>query len=538
MRFNMGIYLNTGIKKFNSALQSKIYVDKTHLLEYTNSVIETENNCICNCRPRRFGKSITAAMLSAYYGKGFDSSALFNGRKISQSADYEKYMNKYDIIEIDLNVFRHRLDPQTEQPISAIETVVLFQKEVIGEIREAYPDCIENTEINLPNALTKVHEITGSTFIVIIDEWDTIFREDPDDEEAQKLYLKLLRGLFKDATSKEFLALGYLTGILPVKKYGTQSALNNFDEFTMINPEPLEEYVGFTEEEVQGLCQEYHTNYDKIRQWYDGYQLNDHLHIYNPKSVVDAMRRHRIDNYWTRTETYESLKKYISMNFDGLKDDVIEMLGGGRCRVNPDKFQNDMVTFKSKDDVFALLIHLGYLAFDHDRREVYIPNEEVRSEFVNAIEGNEWNTVVNAIAASEKLLRATLKKEEEQVADAVSKVHMENISVIRYNDENSLSCVITLAYYSAMKDYILIRELPTGKGFADIAFLPRQNTDSPALLVELKYDHTAESAIDQIKARKYAGKLTDYSGTVLLVGISYDRKTKQHQCKIENAVLT
>lgn len=195
-----------------------------------------------------------------------------------------------------------------------------------------------------------------------------------------------------------------------------------------------------------------------------------------------------------------------------------------------------MVTFQSRDDVFALLIHLGYLAFDHDRREVYIPNEEVRSEFVNAIEGNEWNTVVDAIAASEKLLRATLKQDAEKVADAVGRVHMENISVIRYNDENSLNCVITLAYYSAMRDYILIRELPAGEGFADIVFWPRQNTDSPALLVELKYDHSAESAIDQIKSRKYAGKLLEYSGNVLLVGISYDKKTKQHQCKIERVL--
>lgn len=533
----MGIYFNTGTKKFCSALQSKIYVDKTGFLTYTNSVIDTEDRYICLSRPRRFGKSITAAMLAAYYGKSFDSSALFDGKKIAQSADYKKYMNKYDIIEVDLNVFRRRIDPQTNMPVTAAQTISLFQQEIIQELRETYPNCVDTEESDLPNAMARVYAQTGSAFIVIIDEWDTIFREDPDDEEAQKLYLKLLRGLFKDSTSKEFLALGYLTGILPVKKYGTQSALNNFDEFTMINPEPLEEYVGFTETEVQDLCEEYHTDYTRIRQWYDGYQLNNHFHIYNPKSVVDALRRHRIDNYWTRTETYESLKKYISMNFDGLKDDVIEMLGGGRCSVNPDKFQNDMVTFRSKDDVFALLIHLGYLAFDHDRREVYIPNEEVRSEFVNAIEGSEWNTVVNAISASDKLLRATLKKEEEKVADAVGRVHVENISVIRYNDENSLSCVITLAYYCAMKDYVLIRELPTGEGFADIAFLPRQHTDSPALLVELKYDHTAESAIDQIKAKKYAGKLTAYNGNVLLVGISYDRKTKRHQCKIETAVL-
>lgn len=532
----MGIYLNTGLKKFNSALKSKIYIDKTGFLEYTNSVLNTENSCICFSRPRRFGKSITAAMLAAYYGKGADSGALFDDKKIAQSSDYQKYRNKYDIIEVDMNVFRHRTDALTKLPITATQAIALFQKEVIKEIRETYPDCIDPEEADLPNAMTKVHAQTGSTFIIIIDEWDTIFREDPDDDEAQALYLKLLRSLFKNATAKEFLALGYLTGILPVKKYGTQSALNNFDEFTMINPEPLEEYVGFTEAEVQDLCQEYRMDYARIRQWYDGYQLNDHFHIYNPKSVVDAMRRHRIDNYWTRTETYESLKKYISMNFDGLKDDVIIMLGGGRCRVNPDKFQNDMVTFRSRDDVFALLIHLGYLAFDHDRREIYIPNEEIRSEFVNAIEGNEWNTVVDAITASEKLLHATLKQEAEKVADAVGRVHMENISVIRYNDENSLSCVITLAYYSAMKDYMLIRELPTGEGFADIAFLPRQNTDSPALLVELKYDHSAESAIDQIKSRKYAGKLLEYTGNVLLVGISYDKKTKQHQCKMERVL--
>ncbi len=533
----MGIYFNSGMEKFKSALRSKIYIDKTGFLEYTNSVLNTEDRYICLSRPRRFGKSITAAMLSAYYGKGFDSSPIFEDKKIAQSKDYQECMNKYDIIEIDMNVFRHRTDAQTKLPITAAQTVALFQKEVINEIREAYPDCLDAEEVDLPNVMTKVHAKTAAKFIVIIDEWDTVFREDPDDAEAQELYLKLLRGLFKDATSKEFLALGYLTGILPVKKYGTQSALNNFDEFTMINPEPLEEYVGFTEDEVLDLCDEYHVDYTQIKQWYDGYQLNDHFHIYNPKSVVDAMRRHRIDNYWTRTETYESLKKYIGLNFDGLKDDVIEMLGGGRCRVNPDKFQNDMVTFKSRDDVLALLIHLGYLAFDHDRREVYIPNAEVRSEFVNAIEGNEWNTVVDAITASEKLLRATLKKEEAKVADAVSKVHTENISVIKYNDENSLSCVITLAYYSAMKDYILIRELPTGEGFADIVFLPRQNTDSPAMLVELKYNHSAESAIDQIKAKKYTGKLMEYSGNVLLAGISYDKKTKQHLCKIEDTLI-
>ncbi len=529
----MGLYFNTGIEKFNSALCSKIYIDKTRFLEYTNSVINTENRYLCISRPRRFGKSITAAMLSAYYGKNYDASALFANRMIAKSAGYRTYLNRYDVIEVDMNVFRHRINPQTGWTITACEAVSLFQKEVIAEIWEAYPDCFDRLEVDLPNVLAKVHAQTGTKFVIILDEWDTIFREDATDEAAQSLYLKLLRGLFKNAIAKEFLALGYLTGILPIKKYGTQSALNNFDEFTMINPEPLEEYVGFTQEEVEGLCREYQMDFQEVKKWYDGYQLGKQLHIYNPKSVVDAMRRHKITNYWTRTETYESLRKYISMNYDGLQEEIIEMLGGGRCRANPDKFQNDMVTFTSKDDVYALLIHLGYLSYDYDRREVFIPNEEVRSEFRNAVEGNEWTTVIEAIEASENLLRATWRQEEERVAEAIEKVHRENISVIKYNDENSLSCVITLAYYSAMEEYTRIRELPTGEGFADVVFIPRQKSRRPAMVIELKYDQTAESAIDQIKKKKYTSVLSDYRGELLLVGIAYDKKTKKHTCRIE-----
>ena len=529
----MGLYFNTGVEKFNSALRSKIYIDKTGLLEYTNSVINSEARYLCISRPRRFGKSIAAAMLSAYYGKGFDSDAVFHDKKIAQSSFYKKYMNQYDVIEVDMNTFRHWLDLRTGKTVTASQTVSLFRQEVVKEIINAYPDCFDVEDMDLPNAMAVVHAKTGTQFIVIIDEWDTIFREDAQDEEAQKSYLELLRGLFKNATSKEFLALGYLTGILPIKKYGTQSALNNFDEFTMINPEPLEEYVGFTENEVRGLCLEHQMDFEALKQWYDGYQLGSSFHIYNPKSVVDSIRRKKIANYWTRTETYESLKKYISMNFDGLRDDVAKMLGGGRCKVNPDKFQNDMVTFKSRDDVIALLIHLGYLAYDYEHHEVYIPNEEVRSEFCNAMEGNEWKSVMDAVEASDLLLRITWKQDSAKVAEAIEKIHRENTSIIKYNDENSLSCIITLAYYSAIEKYTLIRELPAGEGFADIAFLPKKQTDCPAMIVELKYDKTAESAIDQIKKKKYTGVLGDYSGNILLVGINYDKKSKKHECKIE-----
>ena len=201
---------------------------------------------------------------------------------------------------------------------------------------------------------------------------------------AQKEYINLLRGVFKDAPSKKFLKLGYMTGILPIKKYGTESALNNFDEFTMIESDMLAEYVGFTEEEVLSLYQEYGMDFEKAKRWYDGYHLAEDLHIYNPKSVVDSIRRKKISNYWTSTETYESLKDYISMNFDGLKDTIIQMIAGGRCKIDTDTFENDMVHFERRDDVLTILVHLGYLAYNTKTQEVAIPNEEVRSAFVSA----------------------------------------------------------------------------------------------------------------------------------------------------------
>ena len=531
----MGIYLNAGYEKFARTIRSKIYIDKTGMLRYTNSVIDTENSYLCLSRPRRFGKSITAAMLSAYYGRGENAKEIFDKLLIADESDYEEHLNKYDAIQVDMNVFRHRRDAKTEDSITAKAAIGLFHKEVIAELRDAYPESLTEEDADLPTALMKVYQYTGIKFVIIIDEWDTIFREDKHDEEAQRLYIELLRGLFKNDTSKEFLALGYLTGILPIKKYGTESALNNFDEFTMINPQPLEEYVGFTEQEVYDLYQEYNMDFEEAKRWYDGYHMGENIHIYNPKSVVDSVRRKRITNYWTRTETYESLRNYITMNYDGLKDAVIGMLAGGRCGVNPDKFQNDMTSFQSKDDILALLIHLGYLGYDYETQEVYIPNEEIRGEFKNAVEGSGWTPVIEAMEASKQLLKATWDLDEEAVAAGIERVHMEHASVFKYNDENSLSCVITLAYFNARNEYTLVREMPTGKGLADIIFLPRKSSEKPAMIVELKCDSSAQGAIAQIKEKQYMEKLLEYKGNLLLVGINYDKETKKHQCIIEKA---
>lgn len=361
-------------------------------------------------------------------------------------------------------------------------------------------------------------------------------RERQEAEDLQKEYLDFLRVLLKD---QPYVALAYMTGILPVKKYGKHSALNMFREYSMTSQKMFEEYTGFTEEEVKVLCVRFGMDFEKTSSWYDGYQFKRFQHIYNPKSVVEAMSCQEFSNYWTATETYEALKVYMDMDYDGLRSDIAHMLGGGRVEVNTKSFQNDMHTFKTKDDVLTLLIHLGYLAYDVLAKEVYIPNREIIEEFENAMSVGGWVEIMRILQASEKLLEDTIKGNAEHVALALDRAHTEAASVLTYNDENSMACAIGLAYYSARKDYVLVREFPTGKGFADLVFLPLPHTNKPALLVELKYDKSADTALQQIKNRKYTQSLECYSGEILLVGVNYDREAadKPHSCVIERYVV-
>lgn len=522
----MGMYVNRGNESFASARRSQIYVDKTGLLEYTNEVLGTEQRYICSSRPRRFGKSISAAMLAAYYGKGCDSRALFEGLDISRKPSFEEHLNRYAVIHLDIAYL-------LVQNKNASDTVDYMQKCVIAELKTVYPGILTDADGELPFSLSKIHDATGARFVIIIDEWDAIFREAAMDERGQQEYIRLLRGLFKGEQSKDFVFLAYLTGILPVKRYNSESALNNFKEFTMVSPKSFSEYIGFTEEEVKELCQKYHMDFQEIARWYDGYSFRRIKHVYNPNSVVNAMLDGEYDNYWSNTVSYESLREYISMNFEGLRDLVVQMFAGARCKVDVNTFQNDMTSFKSRDDVLTALIHLGYLAYDADAREAYVPNEEVRAAFVRAVKDTDWEPVIEAIRDSDRLLRATWNKEEDMVAEGIDKVHRENISILQYNNENALSCVVTLAYYNAVNDYTLIREMPSGKGYADIVFLPRRYSAKPAMVIELKYDKPVDSAIGQIKEKRYPDALKEYRGNMLLVGISYDKEAKKHHCKIE-----
>ena len=518
----MGVYLNPGNQGFFNAIRSEIYVDKTGLIAYTNKCLNTREQFICVSRPRRFGKSMTLDMLAAYYSCGCDSKELFEGFVIEKMDSFEEHLNRYDVIYLNMQRFLIRAGEQ--------DVTEYLQQAVLEEVRTLYGDLFSERVTILAEALEKIYARTGKQFIFLIDEWDCVMRERQESEKQQKRYLDFLRDLLKD---QPYVVLAYMTGILPVKKYGSHSALNMFLEYSMTDQKALEEYTGFTEAEVRGLCGRFDMDFEEISNWYDGYSLIRFHHIYNPKSVVEAMKWKRCSNYWTATETYEALKIYMDMNFDGLRQDIVRMLGFERVRVNAFSFQNDMKNFRTKDDVLTLLIHLGYLAYDIAKGEAFIPNKEVSGEFENVMSVGGWSEVMRILKASEKLLEDTLAGREESVARALDTAHTEVASILTYHDENSLGCAIGLAYYSARKDYRMIREFPSGYGFADVVFLPLHSVGKPAMVVELKYDKSASAAIEQIKDRNYVQALEGYRGEILLVGVNYDRKDKAHSCRIE-----
>ena len=519
----MGRYLNQGNENFQKSVNSEIYIDKTGLIKYTNRVINTLQGYVCISRPRRFGKSMAANMLTAYYSRGCDSRELFNEFEISKSMDFEKYRNKYNTISLNMQEFLSRSN-------NIDELIDRVKKLVLRDIKKEYPEVDYFDDTDLIESIQDVYEEKKCPFIVIIDEWDCIFREFRQDKEAQEKYLDFLRDLLKD---KACIHLAYLTGILPIKKYGTHSALNMFDEFSMLNPGPLASYVGFTEKEVEALCIQYKMDIEEVKTWYDGYSFSSEPSVYSPRSVVNSMLFGKIENYWNQTETFEALQAYIDMNFEGLKDDVLSMIAGESVPVNTGSFTNDMTTFRTEDDVLTLLIHLGYLAYDSDNKTVKIPNNEVRNEYVNSVSASDWGEVSKALKESADILQAIWQGRTKQVAEGIRQAHFET-SHIQYNDENALSYTISLALYAARNFYTVHRELAGGKGFADLVFIPRKKfKEKPALVVELKWDKMVEGAINQIKKKEYCQSLEEYKGNILLVGVNYNKKTKVHECMIE-----
>jgi hypothetical protein len=519
----VGDFLNKGNAGFQE-IRKGTYVDKSGLIAFINNTIGTTSKLTCVSRPRRFGKSFAAKMLCAYYDKSCDSRSLFEDLEIAKTPDFLEHLNKYDVIYVDMTTLIGECE-------CVKDSVKYMQNVIIEDLSKAYPQ-VEVSPI-LSKMLLNIKEATGNKFIFIIDEWDALFREAKDEEETQKEYIQFLRVTFKGSRTAQTIEAAYITGILPIKKYGTQSAMTDFLEYTMLEPEPLEQYVGFTEQEVQELCSKSELKFSDVQHWYDGYNIGNNVHVYNPKSVMEALTRGKIRNYWTKTETYEALKIYIDMNFDGLKETIVQMLGGAHCIVNTIKFQNDMTNVKSRDDVLTLLVHLGYLAYDADEKKVYIPNEEIRQEFISVVEDGSRKELAKLIKTSDRLLAATLEGDEELVAETIEAAHLAGCAPGFYNNEQALRSVIRFAYISCVDEFLRIEELSSGKGYADVVYLPKKGSDLPIMVVELKWNKTVAGAIEQIKERKYPQVFEDYGSNILLVGINYDEKNKKHTCVIE-----
>lgn len=555
----MGTYLNPGKENYQMAINSEIFVDKTEMIGFLNTVINTQQRFVSVSRPRRFGKTMAADMVCAYYDREADSRNLFEKRKLASCSmatgekgdlSWDRYLGSFDVIRLVMTRF-------FKDGLIVDEALDKMQRLVIREIKKKYPDIDYFGDNDLIQTLDDVYSENDRQVVIVIDEWDAVFRNRRDDREGQTQYLDFLRDLLKD---NNHIALAYMTGILPIKKYGKHSALNMFDEYSIMQPMELAPYTGFTEEEVRSLCNSYEMSYEDVSNWYDGYIISNtvpiekrrlyregeyrehRFSIYSPLSVVNAMRSGKIMNYWNKTETYEALAEYIRRDYDGLKEAVALLMDGGRIRIDTSTYQNDMTTFSGRDDVLSLLIHLGYLGYDDENSEVFIPNREILDEFKTSTKSTEWVDTFESFKISQELLKATWEVNADKVAELLEKAH-NRASNKTYNDESALSYAVQYAYYAAQKYYITIPELDSGRGYADIVYLPSPNyADKPALLIELKYDKSAEGAIAQIKKQEYPERLEHYKGNILVVGINYDKDVpndspefKHHSCIIERA---
>ena len=528
----MGIYLNPGNENFTRTLRSADYVDKSMMIRELNRIMETDKNYICVSRPRRFGKTIAGNMISSYFSKGCDSKELFKGLKIGKEySGLEEKLNQYNVIKIDMN----------SEYQGAMDKSAMLQdltEDIKDELRDAFPNVAIRDRDSLARSIQRIYSATKETFIIILDEYDVLVRERAP-QELMDEYLGFLNGLFKSDSLRPAIALAYLTGILPIVRDKIQSKLNNFDEYTIIDAGELSEYVGFTEAEVRELCEKHGMDFAECRRWYDGYRLKD-FEIYNPESVIMAMRKRNFNGYWNATSSYEAILDRIRMNFAGTKDAVIRLLSGEKVDVNVTSFLNTMDSFRTRDDLLTYLIHLGYLAFDVNEKinnrnhgTCRIPNQEIVQEWENAVAANEDYTETDRIIkASKELLTETINGNEEAVSKALDESHIHVTSNRSYNNEDALQSAIYLAYIYALNQYTIVREMTSGKGFADVTFIPWDH-DLPAMIIELKRNGSVDSAIEQIRERQYFKSLERYAGKLLFVGINYDEKEKTHSCRIE-----
>ncbi len=529
----MGMYVNPGNGGFRRMLADE-YVDKTGLISLVNAVIGTPRGLVCSTRPRRFGKTFAAEALVAYYTCGADSRGLFEGLDISRDPSFGDHLNAYNVVRLDMTEFRGVADVSAE-----------VSRAIIDDLRAKVPTAGAGDEgrVNeLTSTLADYVVATGRRFVFVIDEWDAPLRERRS-KASQEDWVFMLRTLFKNFTfTADAVAACYMTGILPIVRYGTQSSLSDFREFTILRPSRYAPYVGFTETEVEALATRHGMDMGELRRWYDGYELSyvdkatrerRVVRTYAPFSVMSACESGEVGPYWVSSEAFDSLRTYVDLDFDGLQQSIVQTLGGASVRVRTGKFENSIHDVASADDALTLLCHLGYLCYDATTSTARVPNEEVRSELANAVSESRHAEVARIVRESDALLRATWDLDEEAVAEALARAHDSGCAPTFYNDEQALRAVVKSAYIAAADHYATIEELPSGRGLADVVYLPRRGDPAPALVVELKWDRSPEAAIAQVRERDYPAVLRGFGGPILLVGVTYQRKTKRHVCRIE-----
>ncbi|MCC8139114.1 MAG: ATP-binding protein [Lachnospiraceae bacterium] len=513
-------YLNSTepMKLFEKECKGRLYVDKSMLIEKISDKVGSAGQYICITRPRRFGKTINANMLAAYFTKGCDSTELFNGLKIHDSPVYGEKQNQYNVIHIDFSVQPDFCECYRDYISNIIENL----KE---DLAEAYPAVAGRDYAQI----SRMFRDTGDTFIFILDEWDSVFYEKFMEEDDRIQFLKWLKGLLKD---KPYVELAYMTGILPIAKYSSGSELNMFDEYNFMNDNVYDQYFGFSEEEVHRLCEKYGTvSFAELKEWYDGYYFYNGDSLFNPRSVNRALDRGLCLNYWTETGPMNEIADCIENNVDEVRGDIVEMVAGIPVETELGGYSAAELQLNSRDEILSAMVVYGFLAY-HDGK-LSIPNYELMEKYQKVLTRDSMAGVKEIVSQSKEVLEATLRKDAARVAELLEQAHDREIPFLEYNDENALSCVITLCYLYARKDYRMEREAKAGKGYCDYIFIPR-SVQRPAIILELKYGKSCEEAIEQIRERQYIRKV-EHCKEILLVGINYDPRTKKHTCKIETA---
>lgn len=537
----MGTYLNsiTPYTLYKSESLSPYFVDKTLMLRELFPYVSAGNRHICITRPRRFGKTIMANMISSFFQKASDSSDVFDSLTISQVDDYRRYKNQYNVIRIDFSKMPRNCDLYT-QYIERIEALL------IEDVKDAFPQVKINEADAVGDILESVFVQCGEKFIFVLDEWDFIFHRDFINEIDKEKYVAFLSNLLKD---RPYVVLSYMTGILPIAKYSSGSELNMFAEFTMVNSPMFGEYFGFTDDEVDDLYRRYIVECDRqhkeksvtrkgLRDWYNGYYTKSGERVYNPRSVVFALQFNNLANYWTSSGPYDEIYYYIRNNISDVRDDLALMISGESVTAKIQEYAATSMNLSTRDEIYSAMVVYGFLSYLNGK--VCIPNRELMEKFDELLVKNESLGYVYRLAKeSEKMLKATLAGDTLTMERILEFAHNTEVPLLSYNHETELSAIVNLVYLAARDSYRVEREDKAGTGYVDFIFYPYDAT-ADCIILELKVDHTPDEAIAQIIDKKYALKFMPklagqkiYTGRILAVGIGYWKESKKHSCKVE-----